>query len=97
MPEEDFRLPPYAVQKLTRHGHSVDRLVGEIEEGRGEFAAHSFVSALSFDAADFAWAALMAKTPAAQTDRAIRNRIAEAMIQILSEWDGLPQELRDEL
>jgi hypothetical protein len=94
MTENEFRLPTYAALKLTRHGQAVDRLVGEVEEGRGEFASHPLVSALAFDAADFIWATLMTKAPAAQQDRAIRNRIAETITQVLSEWDGLPDELR---
>ena len=95
--DKEFRLPVYAVEKLTRHGHSVNRLFSEIAEGKGEFASHPLVSAVAFDAADFVWASLMTTCPDAQQSRAIRNHLAEAMIGILSEWDGLPQELRDEL
>lgn len=94
MTNQEFKLVPYATTKLTRHGQAVERLVGEIEEGRGEFASHTLVSALAFDAADFVWAALMTKAPAAQENRAIRNRIAESVLQILTEWDGLPEEFR---
>ena len=95
--DQGFRLPTYAVERLTRHGHAVNRLISETAGGEGEFASHSKVSALAFDAADFVWAALMTTSPEAQQSRAIRNRLAEAMIGILSEWEGLPQEMRDEL
>lgn len=96
MTDQEFKLPPYATTKLTRHGQAIERLVGEVEEGRGEFASHTLISALAFDAADFVWAALMTKAQAAQENRAIRNRIAESINQILIEWDGLPDEFRQE-
>lgn len=97
MTDQEFKLPTYAISKLTRHGQAVERLVREVEEGQGEFGSHPLVSALAFDAADFVWATLMTKAPAAHQDRSIRNRIAESISQILSEWDGLPDELRQDL
>lgn len=95
--DQEFRLPTYAVERLTRHGHAVNRLFTEIAEEKGEFASHPVVSALAFDAADFVWAALMTTCPEAQQSRSIRNRLAEAMVGILSEWEGLPLEMRDQI
>ena len=95
--DQEFRLPIYAVERLTRHGQSVNRLFSEIADQKGEFASHSLASALAFDAADFVWAALMTRVPEAQHNRAIRNHVAEAIIAIISEWDGMPAEMREGL
>lgn len=92
MAANDFPLPPYGLEKAIRHGTAVERLMREREEGRGEFAEQSLASALAFDAADFVWAALMLKTPAAQHTREIRNSVAEAIIKTLRGWEHFPED-----
>lgn len=95
MTVKDFPLPPYALEKAIRHGAAVERLMREREEEHGEFAEQSLASALAFDAADFVWAALMLKTPAAQHTREIRNSVAEAIIKTLRGWEHFPQDDAD--
>ena len=87
-----FPLPPYALEKAIRHGATIERLMKEREQGVGEFAEHSLASAVAFDAADFVWAALMVRAPAAQQTREVRNMVAEAILGALRQWDQLPPE-----
>lgn len=97
MDVDAFRLPPYAVEKAIRHGAAIERLTNELDQKRGDFAHHSLVSALSFDAADFIWAALMPHAPAAQNSRGLRNDLAEAMLEVFKRWeDDIPKPLRTE-
>jgi hypothetical protein len=93
----DFPLPPYGLEKAIRHGAAIERLMKEREQGVGEFANHSLVSAVAFDAADFVWAAMMLHAPAAQQSRGLRNHLAEAMLEVFQRWgDDIPEELRKE-
>jgi hypothetical protein len=79
-------LPPYVLERLTRHGHAVDRLRAELRDGKGEFNADDEQHAIAFDAADFVWAYLMFnKSNKVQGERWLRNRVAEAILNVLKE------------
>lgn len=79
-------LPPYVLERLTRHGHAVDRLRTELRDGTGEFDAENEQHAIAFDAADFVWAYLMFnESENVQGERWLRNRVAEAILGALKE------------
>jgi hypothetical protein len=79
-------LPPYVLERLTRHGHAVDRLRAELRDGKGEFDAEHEQHASAFDAADFVWSYLMLnESNEVQGERWLRNRVAEAILGALKE------------
>lgn len=92
MPDHNFPLPPYGLEKAIRHGMAIERLTRELDEGKGEFAHHDLKSALAFDAADYIWAALMMRHPTAQQSREIRNAVAQAILGSLEPWDHIFEE-----
>ena len=76
--------PLYLIEKIARHGAAAQRLIGEREQQRGEFADQDQVSAIAFDAADFVWAYFILNgNEAAQESREIRNTVAEAISKTL--------------
>ncbi len=77
-------MPTYLIDKIRRHGLAIDRLTRERSSGSGEFHDIPVTDALAFDAADFIWAALVSLGVAeVQESRAVRNHVAEAIIDVL--------------
>lgn len=76
--------PPYLRQIVERHGPAASRLAGELADGVGDFADSDHGHAVAFDAADFAWTALLALgyTGFGET-REVRNCVAEAIAREL--------------
>jgi hypothetical protein len=80
----------YLLEKIARHGAAAQRLIREREDGQGEFAESSEVSAIAFDAADFVWAYLTLQGyEEAQESRCIRNYVAEEIVKVLEGCDWL--------
>ncbi|WP_460565412.1 hypothetical protein [Hydrogenophaga aquatica] len=78
--------PEYLLEKIARHGAAVERLKQERLIGVGEFCESGEKTAIAFDAADFVWAYLaISGHPGAHESRAIRNHIAESIIQVLDQ------------
>lgn len=79
-------MPTYLIEKLRRHGPATDRLIAEIQNEVGEFHNMQIASAVAFDAADYVWATLVSLgLEQAQESRAIRNHVAQAIIQVLQD------------
>lgn len=77
-------IPTYLLDKLRRHGPATDRLIAEIQNEVGEFHNMPIAAAVAFDAADYVWATLASLgVEQAQESRAIRNQVAQAIIQAL--------------
>ncbi|QFG38464.1 hypothetical protein ESD82_20865 [Paracoccus pantotrophus] len=94
--DDIMTMPTYLIDKLRRHGLAVDRLSQERSNGIGEFHDMPVTHALAFDAADFIWAALVSFGVAeAQESRAVRNHVAEAIIDVL-QGHGIPDRLDHE-
>ncbi|WP_156118081.1 hypothetical protein [Paracoccus sp. PAMC 22219] len=88
-------IPIYLIDKLRRHGPATDRLIAEIQNGVGEFHNMPIAAAVAFDAADYVWAILVSLgLEQAQESRAIRNGVAQAIIQAL-EAHSVPERLNE--
>lgn len=88
-------IPTYLIEKLRRHGPATDRLIAEIQNGAGEFHDMSIAAAVAFDAADYVWATLVSLgVEQAQESRAIRNHVAQAIMQAL-EAHPVPERLSE--
>ena len=77
----------YLLDKLARHGHAVERLRAELREQKHQgIGSHDPCHAVGFDAANFVWSFLvLSGHEEAQESRAIRNAIAEAIIDTLKQ------------
>jgi hypothetical protein len=82
--------PLYLLEKISRHGASVDRLRAERTSGTGEFGEYDEIPAIAFDAADFVWSFLVLQDYAeAQESRQVRNQIAQEIVKVLESYDWL--------
>ena len=80
-------VPHYLLDKIARHGPSVERLRAELRQQRDHAVdGHNAASAVAFDAANFVWSFLvLSGHNEAQESRFIRNAIAEAIIGALDQ------------